>query len=194
MSLPVQRRPVTPRRPERAVAVVLLCGALGLGYGTLQALAPPPQGAPAPAQAVRAADGGVPATGCAAADTPGPADDPAYCARLDADRRSRGPVDPGRAADLRHARARVAALLDPPYGPPPERTPDGVLVTLRAAGFRQSQARPARAGDPAPAGSLVYAVQVPGGCLVGSLTVDGTGADDGPAVVGTLPDRSCLTL
>ncbi|WP_143448689.1 hypothetical protein [Kineosporia sp. A_224] len=194
MSLPVQRRPVTPRRPERAVALVLLCGALGLGYVTLQALAPPPQGAPAPAPTVLVAGDGAPTAGCGAGDTPGPADDPTYCERLDADRRSRDPVDPGRVADLRHDRARVAALLAPPYGPPPEHTPEDVLVTLRAAGFRQSQARPARTDDPAPAGSLVYAVQVPGGCLVGSLAVGDAGRDDGPTVVGTLPDRSCLAL
>lgn len=194
MSLPVQRRPAAPRRPERAVAVVLLCGALGLGYVTLQALAPPPQGASAPAAAARVAGDRGPAAGCAAGDTPVPAGDLPFCERVAADRLSRGPVDPGRAAGLRRDRARVAALLAPPYGPPPERTSEDVLVTLRAAGFRQSQARTARTDDPAPAGSLVYAVQVPGGCLVGYLAAGGPGPDDGPKVVGTLSDRSCLSL
>lgn len=194
MSLPVQRRPAAPRRPERAVAVVLLCGVLGLGYVTLQTLAPPPQDALAPAAPERVIGDGVAAAGCAAGDTPVPVGDLPFCERLAADRLSRGPADPGRAAGLRRDRARAAALLAPPYGPPPARTSEDVLVTLRAAGSRQSQARTARTDDPAPAGSLVYAVQVPGGCLVGYLTAGGTGRDDGPTVVGTLPDRSCLSL
>jgi hypothetical protein len=105
---------------------------------------------------------------------------------------SGSPAD--RAAGLRHDVARIRGLLDPPYGPPPERRTQSLLVTLRAAGYERSEVRPARSGDPAAAGSLLYSVQVAGGCVTGVLAVGGEGADDGPRAVGTLPDGTCPAL
>jgi hypothetical protein len=58
----------------------------------------------------------------------------------------------------------------------------------RDAGYPTAVVRPARGVDPAPAGSVVYAVPVGPGCVIGYR--DGEAGGSIPA--GTLPGGSCL--
>lgn len=63
---------------------------------------------------------------------------------------------------------------------------------LKEAGFGEgSVVRLAREGDPAPAGSLFYAAELPGAaCVVGHI-IEVPGGAGGRAVVGKLPNGRC---
>jgi hypothetical protein len=62
-----------------------------------------------------------------------------------------------------------------------------VRDTLTAAGFTDVTVRIARNTDPAPAGSVLYAVPVIEACLVGSVAQQST-----VQLVGRLPGGACL--
>jgi hypothetical protein len=88
-----------------------------------------------------------------------------------------------------------------PYVPPPCHAPprqfvpgdvDRLRQALAAAGFPDPIVRMARGDDPAPSGSILYAVPVGVACLVGSQSGGLEGNGTGPNVVGRLPDGSCL--
>jgi hypothetical protein len=68
--------------------------------------------------------------------------------------------------------------------------PEALRAALLAAGLPDSAARPARRLDPAPAGSLLYAVDVGPACVLG---YDLSGGGD-RWVVGRLPDGHCLSV
>ena len=65
-----------------------------------------------------------------------------------------------------------------------------VRAWLMDAGHDEAVVRPATADDPAPAGSIVYAVGVGPDCIVGHLAAGGTTSR--AYVLGTLPSGTCL--
>jgi hypothetical protein len=69
--------------------------------------------------------------------------------------------------------------------------PGAVQAALRRAGYRDAVARLARSDDPAPAGTTVYAVPVPGGCVVGYQR--GIAGAGNLTITGRLPGGHCLT-
>lgn len=73
----------------------------------------------------------------------------------------------------------------PPFAP----APDQVGAALVAAGFPDTVVRPARLTDPAPVGSLLFAVGIGPACVLG-YDMPGGGSQ---WVVGRLPDDHCLT-
>lgn len=131
------------------------------------------------------------------ADQPG--DQP--CQRIVADYRQRRPLStteqdaaqPGlesvRSALVRHTHSDCLA----PPAPCAERIlpadPTEVRRQLADAGYADAVVRAYRDGDPAPAGSLVYAVRAGTACLLGYLPRDTAGQ---VRAVGPLPDGSCL--
>ncbi|MFY1696385.1 hypothetical protein [Solwaraspora sp. WMMA2101] len=72
----------------------------------------------------------------------------------------------------------------------PATTPEAVRQALIAAGFNDPAVRPARYTDPAPAGTILYAVPVGRACLVGYVQSE-TAAP--PLIVGRLSDDACLS-
>jgi hypothetical protein len=67
---------------------------------------------------------------------------------------------------------------------------EDIRRALSTAGFPGAIVRPARANDPAPDGSIVYAVDAGAACVIGYRDARGFGG--GPNLVGTLPDGTCL--
>ncbi len=94
-----------------------------------------------------------------------------------------------RAALVRHTRT---DCLSPP-GPCLYRVlpadPTEVRQQLARAGYPDAVVRPYRDGDPAPTGSVVYAVKVDGACLLGYLPSDQSGQ---LRAVGPLADGTCV--
>lgn len=133
--------------------------------------------------------------------------DPGYCSRVVADmaRRARlteeertaasGPATQVMAAVSRPSGdgTCIPAKPEPGYPTPPCQwvapvmTLDEVRANLINAGFPDPTVRMARETDPAPFGSIVYAVPVERACLVGFV-----GEHTGAQVVGRLPDGTCL--
>jgi len=124
-----------------------------------------------------------------------------YCDRIAEDLGRRTPVtDDERVA----AQPRRQALLDDfvrEFGADcpgplehcrlPATTPEAVRQALIAAGFNDPAVRPARYTDPAPAGTILYAVPVGRACLVGY--VQSETAAPPPLIVGRLSDDACLS-
>jgi hypothetical protein len=92
--------------------------------------------------------------------------------------------------------------LDPAQVPMPEpgrdeRRPvslgevDLIVSVLRQAGFGSAVVRLAGDQDPAPAGTVIYAIEAGPGCVVGHQR--GVGARGSWQVVGRLPDGGCLS-
>jgi hypothetical protein len=73
--------------------------------------------------------------------------------------------------------------------PPGPGEVDLVRRSLEQAGFHGATVRLAAGDDPAPPGSIVYAVDTGGGCVIGYLADDGGGA---ARPVGRLPGGRCL--
>jgi len=71
---------------------------------------------------------------------------------------------------------------------PPQLTVDEVRQALKTGGHQGAVVRTARADDPAPAGSIFYAVPTGPGCVLGHL---GDGGGPNGIVLGTLPDGTC---
>jgi hypothetical protein len=79
-------------------------------------------------------------------------------------------------------------MVRDPGGPP---DPQQVEQALLAAGYPGAVVRLAAAGAPVPPGALLYAVPVGNACIIGyENSQAGSGSQ---AVVGTLPDHSCLS-
>jgi hypothetical protein len=131
--------------------------------------------------------------------------DPGYCDRYVADLGQRGQlteaqrteataragpvVEAVRGLTQRHSRC-VAESLRPDGGPPPCRLVyDPIAIAdLRAAlGRGDAIVRPARPDDPAPVGSVFFAVRMADACLIGHA--DSTDAQH--AIVGPLPGGRC---
>jgi hypothetical protein len=128
-----------------------------------------------------------------------PGDHP--CSRIAADNRRRRAlttteqasaqpvIDTVTAALVRHSRTQCAT----PPGPCTDRIlpadPTEVRRQLAAIGYSDAMVRLYRDGDPAPAGSVVYAVKVRDRCLLGYLPTDRPGQ---LRAVGPLPDGTCL--
>ncbi|GAB2968191.1 hypothetical protein [Saccharothrix stipae] len=129
-----------------------------------------------------------------------------HCARIAEDITRRAPLDEAgrrRAEEVAAAVQRTTSLLGScpvaeakcaTSAPRPPTADDVTALTreLTAKGLTTT-ARLAAADDPAPTGSLLYAVDVePGACVVGHLTaIPGGGA--GHYVAGHLPEGGCLT-
>ena len=131
--------------------------------------------------------------------------DPGYCDRYVADLSQRGQlteaqrteataraapvVEAVRGLAQRHSRC-VAESLRPDGGPPPCRLVyDPIAIADVRAVLARADAivRPARRDDPAPLGSLFYAVPMADACLIGHA--DSTDAQH--AIVGPLPGGRC---
>ncbi|GAA3216571.1 hypothetical protein ACFO1B_15390 [Dactylosporangium siamense] len=128
-----------------------------------------------------------------------------YCGRVVQDLNQRAEITDQTRADLSDEARTVDEVLNPrqacravqttPGGPARQvcdrvlPDPAVLLARLDDAGFTGAVVRPAAAGDPAPAGSLFYAVPVRGACIIGAVTglPDGVGS----RVAGTLASGAC---
>jgi hypothetical protein len=147
---------------------------------------------------------------------PVPTHDDSYCRRLASDVVRRRPLtdrerEAGQqtAAALRRALARQPTAYAghceqiPPTGtvpPPCHWIPEPVTAedvqqvrqALLAAGFTDVTVRLATAQDPAPVGTLLYAVRAGNACVIGNDLDRSAPRGLGLSVVGRLPDGSCL--
>ncbi|MEV4514234.1 hypothetical protein AB0K00_35400 [Dactylosporangium sp. NPDC049525] len=135
---------------------------------------------------------------------PGGVDD-GYCGRVVGDHRRRTAVTDQTRADLSDAAGDVDALLNPPPTCRAEQTTPGgparqvcdrvlpdpavLLARLDDAGFTGAVIRPARDSDPAPQGSLFYAVPLRGACIIGAVT--GLPNRVSSRIAGTLETGNC---
>lgn len=131
--------------------------------------------------------------------------DAGYCERLVEDHSRRAAVTDQTRADLSAAARHVDELVHPePVCRAVQTTPGGparrvcdrnlpdpavLLARLDGAGFTGAIVRPARDGDPAPRGSLFYAVPVRGACIIGAVT--GLPERVSSQITGPLPTGSC---
>ena len=117
--------------------------------------------------------------------------DPGYCLRFARDVARRAPLT----ADERRLGEPEARQLDAvvrrAYPSPGEAPADALRAALAGAGYTGSVVRVARPDDPAPAGSVLFAVPIGAGCVVGH-TDAGRGTATS-ALVGQLPGGTCLS-
>jgi hypothetical protein len=125
-----------------------------------------------------------------------------HCDRYVADLTRRGPLDEAGRRTAQAALERMDGVLPPGREGPCEfdeeleicsveilpPSPGQVRQALDKAGYRTAVIRTARAGDPAPIGSLLVALPVGRGCVLSFD--DGDGAQSWTA--GQLPDGACL--
>lgn len=151
--------------------------------------------------------GGRPAGGYACVVVAGDDHAEDLCHRTTADRARRaaitapGPIGYDGTADTMLATISRAVLCPPPALPnscprqPGRTATDADVVSARdalaAAGLPGSMVRIAHPDDPAPAGALVFALQMGDGCVVGYL--DLATARSGHEVAGLLPGAQCLS-
>jgi hypothetical protein len=148
---------------------------------------------------------------------PVPAHDDTFCRRLASDIARRGPltdrereVGQQTAVAIRRALARQPTAdaghceQIPPTGtvpppcrwipePPTAQDVQQVRQALLAAGFTDMTVRLATADDPAPAGTLLYAVRAGNACVIEYDLDRSAPRGLGLSVVGRLPDGSCLS-
>ncbi|WP_433272672.1 hypothetical protein ACQPZF_17005 [Actinosynnema sp. CS-041913] len=130
------------------------------------------------------------------------------CDRVSTDSARRGRITETQRADAETAftpAARVLSLLGNCFTdkglpcrreheprPPAQADADRLIRDASAAGFDRTSARVADNDDPAPVGSLLYAIQIDDHiCIVGYLRQVPSGLK-GHDIVGTLPHGNCL--
>jgi hypothetical protein len=177
-----------------ACTLLALVGAVALGRPLLRsdaAGAPGASPAPSPHRLL---------TCVAQASSRHPGDDP--CARIAADRSQRRQLSQAeRDGSQKAVRSLTAALVRQTRSDC--RSAPGLCVNvilpadvsqvrqqLTGAGYPDPVVRVAQPTDPAPAGSVIYAVAYGSLCLVGYLPEDSTGQLE---AVGALPDGRCLS-
>jgi hypothetical protein len=109
----------------------------------------------------------------------------AICANQARDAARRLPLSP---SDQEAADARVAFVRSVVLPPSGHADPLQAANHLTQAGFTHFLVRYARASDPAPAGSLLWGVDVDPGCVIGY-----SGIWSSATAVGYLPDGTCLS-
>ncbi len=183
-----------PERDRRWVAV-LLVGALAIAIPTAAALARPgPKPAARPATAPAGASAGASASppvgsSCAGGDAAG-------CARLARDAAARIPLTASQrdaalalVPEIRSA-IRVSSCAAGEGSCPSDLDIDEARQRLMAAGFTDVTVHVARPDDPAPPGSVIYAVGVGPACVL--LDQSSGRGPGGVQVVGKRPDGNCL--
>lgn len=135
----------------------------------------------------------------------GPSSDPGYCTRAAEHSLRRRVLTPeqAKAAEARYPSVQRAMSSRPCISTrtftcaPDRRLPQASdaaarLRALNEAGFVNSTVRIARSDDPAPAGSLLYAVPVTDeSCLVGYV-LEVPGGGGGSTIGGVLPNGRCV--
>ena len=117
--------------------------------------------------------------------------DPGYCARYAKDVASRAALTDEERRLMGSATRRLDKVLRGAHPSPGQAPVDALQAVLDGAGYPGSVVRVARPDDPAPVGSLLFAVPLGSDCVVGHLhMVAGGGA---AVLVGQLPDGSCLS-
>ena len=109
----------------------------------------------------------------------------AVCANQARDAARRRPLSP---ADQAAATARIGFVRSTILPPSSRADPVEAANHLTQAGFTHFLVRYARASDPAPAGSLLWGVDVEPGCVIGY-----SGIWSSATAVGYLPDGTCLS-
>lgn len=116
--------------------------------------------------------------------------DRGYCSRYVKDVARRTPIT-GSPSALSSAKAIDVAMLG--VRPSPGQAyVDAVRGALAA--YPGAVVRAARPDDPAPVGTVIFAVPVGADCVLGFLRAGSNGVGVGPGVVGHLPDGTCLVL
>ncbi|MFU8876019.1 hypothetical protein [Micromonospora sp. SL4-19] len=154
------------------------------------------------------------AISCSWAGPAGGQHDSTYCQRVVDDELRRSELTPDQRADAEAAVEAVVKAIDHltfdcaqpvteeclaeqarrrimPATDRPARTVEQVRQALTVAGFADVTVRTAGQADPAPRDTIVYAVPIGTGCVVGHLAASGQGAGQ-QGVLGTLPDGRCL--